>query len=44
LTEIGYSLQFEKPIISYKSNIAKELGIREAESIEDIKKFVEENL
>lgn len=44
LTEMGYSLQFEKPMICYKSRIAKELGIKEAESIEDIKRFVEENL
>ncbi|MEO0233724.1 MAG: TIGR00725 family protein [candidate division WOR-3 bacterium] len=44
LTEIGYSLQFGKPIIGYKSDYAKKVGIKEAKTINDIKKFVEKNL
>lgn len=44
LTEIGYSLQFKKPIIGYKSDFAKNLGIKEAKTINDIKEFIEQNL
>lgn len=44
LTEIGYALQFNKPIISYKSDYAKNLKIVEAKDINEIKEFIKNNL
>jgi len=44
LSEIGFAMQFNKPLIAFRCRHAERLGIRIAESIEDIREFVKGNL
>ncbi|MDY6787969.1 MAG: TIGR00725 family protein [candidate division WOR-3 bacterium] len=44
LSEIAFALQLNKPIIAYRSDWSEKLGLRSADSIEEIAKFIEEHL
>lgn len=44
LSEIGFALQFEKPLIAYKCQHSAHLNLRTAEEIEQIIEFIKENL
>ncbi|MFO8062639.1 MAG: TIGR00725 family protein [bacterium] len=44
LSEIAFALQLNKPIIAYRSDWQEKLELRNAGSIEEIVKFIEEHL
>ena len=44
LSEIAFALQLSKPVIAYKSGWQDKLGLKSADSIEEIVKFIEEHL